>query len=177
VSQEQEGIVGAVMIVALLALALYGIWRQIRELRVPGGPGDPQTIEGRYRRARVRRRLISSGLILILAGQLAGALLFLEEPAREQANRADERAGVRERGEQPVPPTAEERSFARFYGSYWVVFLLVLLCLVALAFSDLWATRSFGVRAHRQLQAERREMIDRQIARLREEKRQRSDDE
>ena len=89
-------------------------------------------------------------------------------------NRADARAAALERGEEAPPPTPEEWSFARFYSTYWLVFLLILLVVVALAFSDLWATRSFAVRAHRQLQAERREMIDRQIARLREEKGQRN---
>jgi hypothetical protein len=173
VKQEQV-IVGAVLVVALLGLALYTIWRQVRILRLPGGPGDPQTIEGVYRRAQVRRRLTSSVLMLVLACQLGGALLYLEGPAQQQADRADARADALNRDEPVAPPTAEERSFARFYGTYWLVFLLILLAVVALAFADLWATRRFGVRAHRQLQAERREMIDRQIARMRQEKGERN---
>jgi hypothetical protein len=134
---------------------------------------DPGAAEVLYRREQARRRLISSGLMFVLAAQLAGALIYLQEPAQLQAERADARADARERGGE-AEPTPEERSFARLYSAYWVVFLLILLAVVMLAFSDLWSTRRFGVRAYRQLQAERRDMIDRQIARLRQEKQERN---
>jgi hypothetical protein len=163
-------VIGIALVVAVLALAVFYAWRQVKELRQPGAPG---TTEGDYRRARVRRRLISSGLMLVLAGQLAGALIFLEDRAQQQTRRADARAEVRERGGE-AQPTAEERDFARFYSAYWLATLLVLLVIVVLAFVDLWATRRFAVKAHRQLQAERRDMIDREIARLRQEKQERN---
>jgi hypothetical protein len=135
---------------------------------------DPDAAEALYRGNQIRRRLINSGLMLVLAAQMAGAMVYTEIRAQRQAERADARADARERGEAQAPPTAEERSFLQFYGVYWLVFLLILLAMVALALSDLLSTRRFALRAHRQIQAERREMIDRQIARLRQEKQERN---
>jgi hypothetical protein len=166
--------VGWALVVALLALAVYYGWRQLRLMRQLRGSADPGSVEALYLRARARRRLRGSALMLLLAAQLAGAMIFLEGRAQRQADQADARAGAREQGEEPPPPTPEERSFFRFYTAYWVGILLVLLGMVLLALGDLWATRSFGLRAHRQLQAERREMINRQIARLRQEKQERN---
>jgi hypothetical protein len=163
-------VTGFVLVVAVLALALYYAWRQLKSLRQPSEPGSP---EDRYRRAQIRRRLISSALMLVLAAQLAGALIFLEDRAQQQGRRADARAEVRQRGGE-AQPTVEERNFARLYGAYWLATLVVLLVIVMLALADLWATRRFAVQAHRQLQADRREMIDREIARLRQEKQERN---
>lgn len=166
--------VGVGLVVVLVATAVYYGWRQFRLLRQLRQADDPGCPESLYRREQARRRLWGSALMLVLAAQLAGALIFLEEAAQRQADRADARDEARQRGEQPPPPTPEERSFFRFYSAYWLVTLLVLLGMVLLALADLWATRSFGIRAHRQLKAERRDMIDREIARLRQEKHERN---
>jgi hypothetical protein len=171
---KDQLIVGILLDAALLALAIYYGWRQLRASRHPIEGIEPESPEGLYRRKQIRRRLVSSGLMLIMAAQLAGALVYLEDRAQQQADRADARAEAREQGKAQAPPTAEERSFARLYGAYWLVFLLVLLAVVVLAFADLLSTRRFALKAHRQLQAERREMIARQIARLRQEKQERN---
>jgi hypothetical protein len=173
VGADEVGL-GVALVAALVAVAAYYAWRQLQWLRQPRGPDEAETPEGQYRRAQARRRLVGSGLMLLLAAQLAGALLFLEEPARRQADRADARAAEREAGGAPPQPSAEERSFAGLYGAYIVVFLLTLLAVVLLAFVDLWATRRFAVQAYRQIQTERRDMIDREVARLRQERRERN---
>jgi ABC-type Fe3+ transport system permease subunit len=161
------------LMVALVMLAASTSWRQLRILRQPEGIGDPLSTEGQYRRAQIRRRLISSGLMLVLAAQLTGALFYIEERAQRQADRADAREAARQRGEE-VEPTPEERSFARFYGWYWLAILVVLLAVFVLALTDLWSTRRFAIRAHRQLRDDRRAMIEHQIARMRREKQERN---
>lgn len=170
---SDQMVLGVALVGTLLALSIYYAWRQVQLFRRPGAAGEPGTPEVEYRRAQARRRLIGSGLMLVLAAQLAGELFFLDERAKRQGDRADARAEARERGGE-AQPGPEERSFARFYGVYWLVFMLVLLAVVVLAFIDMWATRRFAVQAHRQLQAERRDMIDRQIARLKQEKQERN---
>ncbi len=165
---------GVALVAALVAVSAYYAWRQLQWLRQPRGEGEAETPEGLYRRAQARRRLVGSGLMLLLAAQLAGALLFLQEPARRQAARADARAAEREAGRAPPQPSAEERSFAGLYGAYVVVFLLTLLAMVLLALADYVATHRFAVQAHRQLREERRDMIDREVARLRQERQQRN---
>jgi hypothetical protein len=168
----EEVILGSVLVIGLVAISLFYAWRQLKYWKPSASLADAE--EGRYRYKQSRRRLLGSALMLVLAGQLAWDMLFLRQRAHEQGERAEARAEARERGEPGQQPTLEERSFARFYSAFWIVFLLVLLGIVTLAVVDFWATRIFAVRAHRQLRADRREMIDRQIARLRQEKGERN---
>jgi hypothetical protein len=152
---------GALLIVALLSVSVYYGFRQVRELRgLRRGPGLPAE-EALYQRRRAWRRLAGCGLMLLLAGLLAGALVYLEAPAQRLAD-------------QGVPSadafTPRERDFVRLYGGYWIAFLLLLMAVVFLAAFDLWSTRRWGLRQHRKLQADRRAMIERQVTRLRQER-------
>jgi hypothetical protein len=150
---------GALLVVALLSVACYYGFRQVRELRglwrAPQLPDE----EARYRRRRAWRRLVGSGLMLLLAGLLTGALVYLEAPIQRLVDR-----------DVPAPATPGEVTFLRFYGGYWIVIMLVLMAVVFLAAFDLWATRRWGLRQHRQIQADRRAMIERQVSRLRQER-------
>ena len=157
---------GVLLVLGLVLLASFYTWRQVRALRQLRHASDPGSAEHRYRRAQAWRRLVNSGLMFVLAGLLAGALACLEAPAQRLA---DERDAVRAAGAEPVT-TPEERSFFRVYGAFWIVILLVLLAVVVLAGMDLWATRTFALREHRKIQADRRAMIERQAARLRHER-------
>jgi hypothetical protein len=155
---------GVLLVVGLLALAVVVGWWQVRALRRLRGNTTLPPDDLRYERGKAWRRLLSSVLTLVLAGLLAGALVYLEGPAQHLA---DERADAGETGEE-LP--AELKPFARLYGYTWLVVLLVLMLWVVLAGVDLWATRRWGLRQQRKLQADRRAMIERQAARLRSER-------
>jgi hypothetical protein len=66
-----------------------------------------------------------------------------------------------------VPPTPEQEQFVRLYSLYWIVFLLVLLAVVLLAGVDFFAIRSYGQRQLRRIRADRRAMLEGELARLR----------
>ena len=68
------------------------------------------------------------------------------------------------------PMAPEDRQFSRFYGAYWIGTLLVLGVIVAVAGLDLWATRRYGLRKFRQIQTDRRAMLQRQLERYRQER-------
>jgi uncharacterized iron-regulated membrane protein len=150
---------GIALVVVLLGVAGFYGWRQVRLLRdlPPEGLGEEEL----HLRRRAWRRLISCVLMVVLAVLLAGALLYLEEPAQRLADQVD--ALGPQAAEMP-----EHRAFVNFYSYYWIAFLLVLLVLVVLAGFDLWAVRRFGLRQLRRLQEDRRAMIARQSALLRE---------
>jgi hypothetical protein len=95
--------------------------------------------------------------MVILGVLLAVALLCLEEPADQIA-----KGGQAE--------VEKQREFADFYGWYWIVFLLLLLALLVLAGIDLVSIRRHGWKQMRRLQEDRREMIARQAALLRQER-------
>jgi LPS O-antigen subunit length determinant protein (WzzB/FepE family) len=57
--------------------------------------------------------------------------------------------------------------FFHLWSSFWILTLLVLLGVIVLAGLDLIAIRRYGQRHLRQIQADRRAMIEQQIARVR----------
>jgi hypothetical protein len=148
---------GGLLAAGVLAVAVAWGWRQLRALRRLGDDPDLADDERRRQRYQAWRRLAGCVLMLLLAGLLAGALLCLEDRAERLAPKAPDW-------------TPDERSFLRFYTLYWIALLLVLLALMIVTGYDLWALRRQARREHRQLQADRREMIERQVGRLRQER-------
>jgi hypothetical protein len=156
-------VAGVLLAATLVLVAAFYTWRQVRALRQLRRDPGPDPAEHAFRQAQAWRRLVGSGLLFVLAGLLAGALAFLEAPAQRLA---DERDAVRAAGSEPET-TPEQRTFIRVYSAYWIVLLLVLLAVLVLGGLDLWATRAFALREHRKIQADRRAMIEDQVARLR----------
>ena len=154
-----ESVFGALLIV------IYVGWHQVLSLRrlrqTPNLSGEEQ----HYERRKAQGRLLSSGLLLVLAALLTTLLVFYELPAGEIAA---QRAGLDK--ETAPPPTAEEAAFLRVWGWLWITFLLVLTAVLLLAAIDLLSTRQFGLRQFRKLQADRRAMIERQARRMRQER-------
>jgi cytochrome c-type biogenesis protein CcmH/NrfG len=162
----QQTLFGAVLVAALLFLSIFYTWRQVLALRrlrlTPDLPADEMS----YQRRQAWRRLVTCALMFVLAVLLTGALVYLEEPAQRLA---DARDAAQKAGE-PDELSPEDRGFARFYGAFWMIFLLVLMVVVLLAALDLWSTRRYGLREHRKLLADRRAMLERQVAQLRQER-------
>jgi hypothetical protein len=155
-------IFGSALVAALAVLSVVIGWRQVGALRRLRGQSLPDE-EQRWERRKAYRRLVSSGLTMVMAVLLAVLLAFYEPAAQRLA---DERAAL-----DPKPPfTQEETAFLRHWGGAWVALLLVLLAVVLLAAVDLWATRRYALRQYRKLQADRRAMIERQASRMRQER-------
>ncbi len=151
---------GGFLIVLLLGLACYYGWSQVKTLR---GKVQAESSEERlYLRWQAWRRLVTSFLMLVLAGLLLGALVYLEEPAERLASQTEQSS--------QLSWTEEQRAFADLYTRYWIVFLLILLAVVALAGWDLWAIRRYRFAQLRQIQSDRREMLEEQAARIRRER-------
>lgn len=146
---------------ALLALAVYFGWRQVRALRGLSGRQLADE-ERRFVRRQAVRRLFCCALMVILAGLLVGTV-YLEPEYQELTRQLKER---NERGGGAAVPD-DEKQFARFFAGYWIAMLLVLFVLLALAAADFWAVARFGHRQHRRLEADHRAELEQQLARLR----------
>jgi ABC-type Fe3+ transport system permease subunit len=159
-----EVVIGSLLALLLLGLALYFGARQLASLRrLRREDGLPEE-ERRYERRKAWRRLVSCGLMLVMAGLLIG-LQFYAARAQELADKR-----VRLDQEEPPPWTAQEKYFVRASVGSLIALLVVLLVLLALAGVDLWATRRYGQREYRKLSEDRRAMIQRQANRLRQER-------
>ncbi len=157
----------AVVIVAvLIGLAGYfGIqqWRTIRRLKQAENlhPEDR-----RYHRRHAGRVFICCVLMFMVAGMFGGWYVMGFE--RSAAELGREATGEVDNPDHALNPN-QQRSIW-FFTVYWVMAILLLLAMVYVAFMDLWAVRRFGLRQIRQLQADRRAMLERQIELLRAER-------
>jgi len=150
----------------LLGLAFYFGWRQVLALGELREQTSLPAEESLHQRGQAHRRLAGCGLMVLLALLLAGWQIFLEDKA--EALRV-QRAALPDDGTAP-PLTDSERDFVRFCVSFWIVFLMILLVVVALAGVDLWTTRRRGLREHRKLLDDQRLMLERQVERYRQER-------
>jgi hypothetical protein len=157
---------GSLLVVLLLGLAGYYAWRQVQSLRGLRDEQESPPEEQRYLRRRAWRRLFGCTLMIVLAILLGGMMLFLEEKAKELA---DIGAAARDQGEEPQF-TEEQRQFRVLYALWNIGLLLVLLTILVTAAVDLLATRRYGLGQLRRIQADRRAMIERQVARMRQER-------
>src|SRR5438046_3652972 len=153
---------GIVIVLVLLGLAGYYAWRQVQTLRRLRATTEMSVDDRRYTTRLAWRRLFCCALMVLLAGLMFGSL-FLNERASQLAREVDL---AEERGED-ANLNDEQKEFARYYSYYWIFSLLVLLVIVTLAAIDMLATRRFGLRQYRQIQADRRAMIEEQVARRR----------
>jgi uncharacterized membrane protein len=156
---------GVLIVIATAALGGYYAWRQwqmLRRLRAdPALPDD----ERPFLRNQAWRRLAGSVLLLIFAG-LFIPMFHLEGRASELEQQG---AAAVARGEQGQLDPAQ-REFFRLYLAYWIVLLLLLLAIIALAGYELYAIRRFSVHHLRRIQDERRAMIASETARIRRER-------
>ncbi len=146
---------------AVSSLSLFYGRRQLQTLqRLRENPDLPPDETGREWR-QSWRRLVSSGLMLLIAVLLLVAQLWLEGPA-------DHLARIRDHSDSPLDDS--QKNFLRLYSGVWIAILVLLFGVVMLAAIDLWSIRRYGRLQHRQLRDDRRAMIARQLRRLREEK-------
>lgn len=152
----------------LLGVATYYAWRSLQTLRNPK-PQDGQSPEDRgYARAQAWRRLANSGLMVLMAGLLVayyGYSAARHEDAGTSANEkqiaADQPAGT---------PDAAQKQRSFEYFAFWMFFCVILLAIISLALFEFLAIRRYGLRHYRKIQADRREMLEQEVARLRSER-------
>src|SRR5580700_527021 len=136
-----------ILVAILLGVAGYFGWRQVRALRGLLRPDELGSGDRRYLRAQAYRRLFCSFLMVVLAGMLSGWLLFLDGRYRELFPPKDGPAAVQ------MDPV-EQEDFGRLFTVYWMVVLLVILAMMALAIIDFVAIARYGLSQHRRLQAD-----------------------
>jgi hypothetical protein len=163
-----QPIAATLIVIVLIGLALYFGRQQVDMLRRLHIRDELADDDRRYYRRQAWLRLTTSGLLLALAAVVATYyLLGLDAGLNDLANRIQAR---RDRGEAVNELDAEEQR-QTLQGAYFILaMLLLLLTILVLMAIDIWAIRRYGRRHFRQLQADRRAMVEGEIARLRSER-------
>ncbi len=148
-----ELVVGISLILVVVVVAIYFIWRQLKAMRALRWESGQSLEDRRFVMQQSMRRIFNSVLMLIFAALLLGGFfLFPPEPMV---------GGVQ------VAPDDQTKDEIRMFTAYWIFVLLVLLAILALAVVDFWATARFGFRHQKQLEQDRRAMLAEEAARIR----------
>jgi len=156
---------GILIVVATAALGGYYAWQQWQSLRRLRAEDMTPDDDRRFLRNQAWRRLAGAVLLLLVAGLFVG-MFFLEEPILKIERQGDD---ARAHGESPKPEQSQ-KEFVRLYVGYWIVLLLLVLGIIAIAGYELFAIRRYSVEHMRRIQDERRAMIASETARLRRER-------
>ena len=169
--------VGLLLASLLLLLGVGAGLRQFRTLRRLREEKYIPSDERQYLRGQARRRLLTSGMLILIGGMLAGAYLSgMEERANEIADRkrkAAAAAGIDPFADPGRPPDApevatgpseEDKQFVKFYGTYWIVILVLLFGTVVFAVFDFWATRWYFMAQYRRIKADHETKLRRDLA-------------
>ena len=160
-------IYGVSLAVALTLLGVFFGYRQLRLLRQLRGKTDLPQEEAVYQRGQAKRRLVSCLLMLVLAAMIGGQLVYLQDRVERIVQEGD---AIRDAGGKVTSYSDADRSFIRAWIVYLIVFHLILLVVVGLAAVDFWSIRRYGRQQYRRLQEDRRDMIERQVIRMRQER-------
>lgn len=146
--------VGISLAAILVFVAVFFGWRQrltLAQLRLDQQMSREDRL---YYVKQVRRRLLCSLLLIVLAGLLIGWVWVDRDDA---ALRPAEGAAL----------TEETKDALRFFTWYWIIALSVLMAILFLASFDFLATARFGLRRMRQLEHDRRAALEMEVAKLR----------
>ena len=166
--------VGLLLASMLLALGIGSGLRQRRTLRRLRAEKYMPSDERAYLRRQARRRLLTSGVLVLIGGMIAGAYLSgMEARANGIADRkklAEARPDPEADPGRPAddagrpPPSEDEKRFVKLYGTYWIVILLLLFGTVCLAVFDFWATRWYFMAQYRRIKSDHEAKLQRDLA-------------
>jgi hypothetical protein len=110
-----------------------------------------------YYRSQARRRLLASGLLMVIGGMIAFWYV----------SGMDARMDVV--GEKK-PPAEEDKEFTRQVGMYWITVILLLGVAVCVAVIDFIATRKYWMARYREIKADHEAKLQRDLAVFRQQK-------
>jgi uncharacterized BrkB/YihY/UPF0761 family membrane protein len=116
-----------------------------------------------YLRSQARRRIVISGLLLVLACMLAWAYLSGLQQRFDAISELSEQVP-------PQEPTLEDRQFVKYWTIYWIVSLGILFVMILGAIIDYVAVALYARSQFRRIAHEQQELLDRDLAMYRQAK-------
>ena len=150
-----EAALATVIASVLIGVATYFTSRQYLTWRTLHTQVNLPHEQRRYVIQQTARRLFGSFLLLLVAGLLIGSLFLDYDPLKIALDDAD-----------PLEAETAKQS-TRFLVGYWMMILVVLMVILALAVFDLWATARFGVHLQKQLAKEHQHALEAELAQIR----------
>jgi heme A synthase len=156
-------VVGLLLATALVLVGALTVVRQRRALRALADEPFVADEDRRYRRGQARRRMVTSGLLVVIGGMIAGHYLSGMD-ARMDAIGAPPREG------EPDPRADADKQFTKFVGFYWIGIMGLVFVAVCFAVVDFWATRKYWMARYKELKADHEAKLQRDLAVFRQKK-------
>ena len=160
--------VGLLLATALLLVGLLTALRQQRALQALRDEPYLASEDRVYRRGQALRRLVTSGLLIVIGGMIAGYYLSGMD-ARMDAIPARNKDDAPLDGE-PDPQAEADKQFTKFVGFYWIGIMGLVFAVVCLAVMDFWATRKYYMARYKELKADHEAKLQRDLAVFRQQK-------
>jgi hypothetical protein len=158
---------GLILATVLFLLGIGAGYRQVSTLKRVRAERFMAGEDRRYFRQQAIRRLVISGLLLII-GNMIFVYYFSGMDARMDAIPERNREGG------PPPPddsqAQEDKHFTRLVAYYWIAIILILGVAVGIAILDVWATRKYWMVRYREIKAEHEAKLQRDLAVYRQQK-------
>jgi uncharacterized protein HemX len=146
-----EMTVAMLIAAVLVAVAAFFIARQQQTLRTLRADAAMPAEQRTYLLRQSQRRVFGSILLFLLAGMLVGSLFLDYEPLRKPIEQI------------PVWQQEAAKQAFRVFSIYWMVFLMLLLAVMALAVFDFWATARYSVQQQKLLFQQHQEMLEAEL--------------
>jgi len=165
--------IGLILAAGLVA---FGVGTAARQRRTAARLREERFIpsdERAYLRGQVRRRLITSVVVVIIGGMIGFAFVSgMERRATDIADRAQKEkehppAGPEHDPGRPPdhqPPTDDDREFVKLWGYYWIAVLVLVFVAVCCAVHDFWATRRYWMAQYKLMKADHEAKLRRDLA-------------
>ncbi len=156
---------GLILAAGLILAGALAAVRQRRALRTLADEPFVPPEDGTFRRKMAHRRTATSGL-LVLIGALIAAYYLSGMDARMDA------IAERPKGADgaPVPPTEEEKEFAKTVGFYWIGVMALVCVVMCAAVIDFYATRKYWMARYKEVKADHDTKLQRDLAVFRQQK-------
>lgn len=160
-----EFILGCLLAAVLVGLAVFFARAQFKTFANLREPSALAVDDRLYLRKQALRRLLCCFLMVVFAGMLVG-WFFLEESLSRPPDQEELERRALARPQELVKHKGKEQTL-RIITVYWAAALIVLFAMLFLAAIDLMATARFGLRHHRQLESEKKAILEDEVARWR----------
>lgn len=162
-------VVGILLATGLILAGALTALRQRRALRVLADEPFVADEDRRYRRGQAVRRMVTSGLLVVIGGLIGGYYLSGMD-ARMDAIPDRNKLGAPPQEGEPDPRAEADKQFTKFVGFYWIGVLGLVFVAVCLAVVDFWATRKYWMARYKELKADHETKLQRDLAVYRQQK-------
>ena len=162
--------VGLLLAVTLILVGALTALRQRRALRALAGEPFLAAEDRRYRRGQARRRLVTSGLLVVIGGMIGGYYLSGMDARMDAIPDRNKKAGAPPQEGDPDPQAESDKQFTRLVGFYWIGVMGLMFLAACLAVLDFWATRKYWMARYKELKADHEMKLQRDLAVYRQQK-------